>query len=63
MRAYALVSGLLFGVVTLAHILRLANGWPVQVAGWVVPLELSWIGAVVPGALCAWAFKLSASAR
>ena len=63
MRAYLLVSGLLFGVVALAHILRLAYGAPVQVGGWTVPLEASWIGAIVAGALCAWALKLSRSAR
>ena len=63
MRAYLWVSGLLFGIVSLVHILRLALGWTVQIAGAAVPLEVSWIGLVVAGALCAWAFKLSASAR
>ena len=58
MRAYLLISGLLFGAVSLLHILRLAYGWPGQIGGWSVPLELSWIGLVVAGALCAWAFAL-----
>lgn len=63
MRAYLVVSGLLFGAVSLLHILRLAYGWPVQIGGWTVPLGVSWIGLIVAGGLCAWAFKLSASAR
>lgn len=58
MRAYLLVSGLLFGVVTLVHILRLAYGWPVQISGLAVPLDVSWIGIAIPGALCVWAFVL-----
>ena len=63
MRAYLLVSGLVFGAVTVAHILRLAYGWQAQIGGWTVPLALSWLGVIVAGGLCAWAFKLSASAR
>jgi len=59
MRAYLLVSGLLFGVVAVVHILRLAYGWPVQIAGFMVPLDVSWAGIVVPGALCVWAFILA----
>ena len=59
MRAYLLITGLVFGAVTLLHILRLAYAWPAQIGGWTVPLELSWIGAVVAGALCAWAFALA----
>ena len=58
MRAYLVVTGLLFGAVTLLHVLRLAYGWPAQIGGWTVPLGLSWIGLVVAGALCAWAFAL-----
>jgi hypothetical protein len=59
MRAYILVSGLLFGVVAVVHILRLAYGWPVQIAGLSVPMDVSWAGIVVPGALCVWAFALA----
>ena len=59
MRTYLLVTGLVFGAVTLLHILRLAYAWPAQIGGWTVPLELSWFGVVVAGALCAWAFALA----
>jgi hypothetical protein len=58
MRAYLWITGLFFGAVTLLHILRLANAWPAQIGGWTVPLELSWLGLVVAGALCVWAFAL-----
>jgi len=59
MRAYLWITGLLFAVVALVHVLRLAYGWPVQIAGTTVPLEVSWLGLVVPGALCVWAFSLA----
>jgi D-alanyl-D-alanine carboxypeptidase len=59
MRSYLWVSGLLFGAVSLLHLLRLAYGWPAQIGGWTVPLELSWIGMIVAAALCAWAFALA----
>ena len=59
MRAYLWISGLVFGAVTLLHILRLAYGWQVQLSGWTVPLALSWAGVIVAGALCAWAFALT----
>jgi hypothetical protein len=59
MKSYLLVSGVIFGAVTLLHVLRLAYAWPAQIGGWTVPLELSWVGLVVAGALCAWAFTLA----
>jgi len=59
MRAYLLVSGLVFAVVAVVHILRLAYGWPVQIAGFSVPVDASWAGMVVPAALCVWAFALA----
>lgn len=59
MRTYLLISGFLFGAVTVLHILRLAYALPAQIGGWTVPLELSWIGVVVAGALCIWAFALA----
>ena len=59
MRAYLLISGLIFGAVALLHVTRLALDWPAQVAGWAIPLWLSWIGVLVAGALCIWAFRLA----
>lgn len=58
MRTYLVTTGILFGAVTIMHILRLALGWQAQIGRWAVPMELSWIGIVVAGALCAWAFAL-----
>lgn len=57
MRAYLQVSGTLFGVIALAHALRLIQKWPVEVAGWVVPVWVSVIGFLLTGALAVWAFR------
>ena len=59
MRAYLAVSGTLFGIVALMHVLRLVQDWPVQFAGWTVPLWVSWIGVLVAGGLCLWGFRLA----
>ena len=63
MRAYIQVTGVVFVVVALAHVVRLVLDWPVQVAGWVVPIWISWIGILVAGALCVWAFRVVGRAR
>ena len=63
MRTYLLTSGVIFGVVALVHVLRLALGWPAEIAGWSVPMWVSWIAIVVAGALCVWAFRLAFSTR
>ncbi len=57
-RRYCLVSGVLFVLVSLAHLLRIVNGIPVLVDEYEVPMLVSWIGFAVPAALAAWAFRL-----
>ena len=58
MRAYLWISGIIFGIISLLHAARLTWDWPAEIAGWAVPLWLSWIAFVATGALCAWAVKL-----
>ena len=59
MKAYLVLTAILFAVIAVAHVLRLAYQWPVQLAGWQVPMWISWLGAAVPAALSAWAFSLA----
>ena len=63
MRAYIRTTGVVFAVVALAHVVRLALDWPAQVAGWVVPIWISWVAILVAGALCVWAFRAVGRAR
>ena len=54
---YALVSGLVFGVVAVVQAVRAFNQWPVQVGPVSVPVSASWLAMLVAGALCLWAFR------
>ena len=56
-RTYAVVSGLIFGLVALLQAARAVADLPVRVGSYDVPVFASWIAAVVAGALCAWAFS------
>jgi len=56
---YCVVSGVLFALVALAHLLRVVNGVSIHLDEYVVPMYVSWIGFIVPAVLAAWAFRLS----
>jgi len=57
MRTYAMVSGLIFGLVALLQAARAVAELPVRVGSTDIPVYGSWIAAVVAGALCVWAFR------
>ena len=54
---YVVVSGVLFGVIAVVQAVRALNQWPVQVAGFDVPVWVSWVAMAVAGSLCVWAFR------
>jgi hypothetical protein len=56
--AYLVVSGIIFALVAVLHLVRLVRKTPVQLGGWVVPMNISWGGLVAAAVLCAWAFSL-----
>lgn len=58
-RKYCVVSGALFSLVALAHLVRIATGMAAQVGNYAVPMGLSWIGLVLAGALAIWAFRIA----
>ena len=60
-RSYCLVSGGLFTLVTLAHLVRILYGMPITVDEYDVPMWVSWIGLVVPAGLAFWAFRMSST--
>lgn len=49
---YSLMGGVIFGVVAIVHVLRLAFHLPVHVGEFDIPMWGSWIGAFVTGLLC-----------
>jgi hypothetical protein len=62
-RKYCTVSGLLFSLVALAHLLRLIYDMSVQIEGFAVPMIASWIGFVIPACLAFWAFRIVRASR
>jgi len=58
-KEYCVVSGVLFTLVALAHLLRIVYGMSIQVDGFSVPMLFSWFGLIVPTALAVWAFRIS----
>ncbi|HEY9016185.1 MAG TPA: hypothetical protein VIM84_14115 [Gemmatimonadales bacterium] len=63
MRAYLQISGILFGVIALAHLLRIFQHWPIALGSHAVPLWVSWLGLFVAGGLSIWALRLLGSTR
>ena len=57
MPAYHLVSGVFFSVLAIIHIARFLMKWPVQVAGFDVPMWISAPAFLILAALAVWAFR------
>jgi len=58
-RKYCAVSGVLFSLVAIAHLLRIVGGMSIQVDEYVVPMFVSWVGLIVPAGLAFWAFRIN----
>lgn len=56
---YCLVSGVIFALVALLHLLRLLNSWAVQIGPFAIPTALSVLGLVFFALLSLWAFRNS----
>lgn len=54
---YSVVSGVVFGFIAIAQLVRALRQLPVQVGDFDVPVWLSWFAAVIAGSLCVWAFR------
>jgi len=58
MRPYLQISGALFGLIALAHLFRLFRHWPVEIAGYPIPLWASWLGLLITAGLSISALRL-----
>ncbi len=58
-KEYCVVSGVLFFLVALGHLLRIVYGMSIQVDEFVIPMSVSWIALIVSSALAVWAFRIS----
>lgn len=46
-----MVVGAIFLVIAALHLARILMGWEAGIAGWQIPLWVSWVGVVVAGYL------------
>jgi hypothetical protein len=58
-KTFALVAGMIFLVVALMHLLRVALGWQVALGGWTVPMWVSWVALLIAGYLAYEGLSLS----
>ena len=54
---YRTISGVVFGLIALGQGTRAALQVPAQLGSTAIPVWISWVAAVVAGALCVWAFR------
>ena len=53
---YVVVSGVIFGFMALAQLLRVVNQVSIQIGSVEIPVWASWVAVVVAGVMCTWAF-------
>ncbi len=58
-RAYLVISGTIFAIVAIIHLLRIVNNWALMLGPWSAPMWVSWLGTLLPTVLCAWAFRFA----
>jgi len=56
-RSYQLVSGIIFGIITIGQLTRLIGQIPVQIGTFDVPLWPSAIAFMIALTMCIWAFR------
>lgn len=57
-RMYFLISGLIFAIVAVVHLLRIINQFQIVIGTWSAPMAVSWIGFIIPALLSYWGFTL-----
>ncbi|MEA5510976.1 hypothetical protein VB715_14475 [Crocosphaera sp. UHCC 0190] len=56
---YLMLSGVIFALIGLFHLIRILFHWPAIVGTSSIPFAISFIVIVVAGVLAFWAFRLS----
>ena len=57
-KTFPLVTGIVFSVIAVLHLLRIILGWRAEIGGLVLPVWVSWFALVAAGYLAYSAFKL-----
>lgn len=58
-KTFTIMTGAIFALVALLHVLRILMEWPAMIGGWTVPMWVSWIGLVVAGGLSYFGLSLA----
>jgi hypothetical protein len=58
MRAYVQLSGVLFALVALGHLVRVLARWPLLIAGYPLPALASLVVLAVTAGMSVWAWRL-----
>lgn len=58
-KIYLQLAGVIFALVALAHLVRAAMGLPISIAGWIVPVWLSWVAFAIAAALSWFGWSLA----
>ncbi len=58
-KRYLLITAVLFAIGVLGHLVRVALDWSISIGGWSAPMWVSWLAAVVAGALAYYGFKFA----
>ncbi len=58
-KLYLIISGIIFALIGLFHLLRIMFQWPAMVGTWAVPFTISLMAIMVAAFLTFWAFRLS----
>jgi len=59
-RTVLLVASVIFGIIAIAHAVRLFKHAKVMVATHVISMQLGWVALIVAALLCIWLWRLSA---
>jgi hypothetical protein len=57
-RSYVRVSGFLFGLVALGHLIRAVRRWPLLIGGYPIPAVVSLVVCVLAGGMALWAWRV-----
>ena len=58
-KTYFAVSAIIFGLVAALHLVRAIKGLSFEIGTFVVPIWVSWVGAIVAAVLCAFGVRLA----
>jgi hypothetical protein len=53
-RSYIAISAIIFALVAIVHLVRIVQGWQVQLGDMGVAMSVSWVALVVSAALAIW---------